>query len=187
MLWFPVACCSSLPFLGNSSSPLFISGSYLETRLSRSKLPLLNASGFSQCPRNGRFAQKRKKIYYHHDVLSMSFNEGRVAGIVVQLVNNISPSWLVTLHTVKPSIFPICMHAAWALLASCLLQLSGKCFGSLTPILIKVSSAALGKWRKQGISWEFFSQGFWVPPVRKHSSIHDSCSDSCDRSSWVMW
>lgn len=131
MLWFPIACCSSLPFLGNSSSPLFISGSYLETRLSRSKLPLLNASGFSQCPRNS-FAQKGKRIYYHHDVLFMSFNEGCVAGIAVQRVNDISPSWLVTLYTVKPSIFPICMHAAWALLASCLLQHSGKCFQSLT-------------------------------------------------------
>ena len=43
------------------------------------------------------FCTEQDEIYCHLDVLSMSFNEGIVAGIVVQLVNNISPSWLVIL------------------------------------------------------------------------------------------
>ena len=43
------------------------------------------------------FFTEQDEIHCHHDVLSISFIEGHVAGIVVQLVNNISPSWLVTL------------------------------------------------------------------------------------------
>ena len=56
--------------------------------------------------RDFMYCTEQEEIHYHHDVLSMSFNEGLVAGNAVQLVNNISLSWLVTM--LKTIHFPQC-------------------------------------------------------------------------------
>lgn len=56
---FWMACCSNLPFLGKSSSHLFISGSYLETRSFQN--PPVQSTWV--CPHNVSCAKNRKSSF----------------------------------------------------------------------------------------------------------------------------
>lgn len=201
---FCIAWCSCLPFFGNSSSRLFISGSYLETRSSSSKkLPLFKASGFSQCPRNGIscFAQNRtRSMTIMMCCLCLSMKDTSLASLFSWLIIFPRPGWWLCL---KPSIFP--SAAACALLASCLPQPSDKYFQSLKPVLMNLASwAASGKWRQDLQNTASLEKNFEYhlseklpsfPDMRvagnvrslgwlAGSSIDDRSSRGCDRSSW---
>ena len=174
---FCIAWCSSLPFLGNSSSLffLFLGHIWKPGQVVPKSYPCSMHLGFPDAHAMGfySFFTEQDEIYYHHDVLSMPFNVyafqwswTTMASLFSWLIIFPCPGWWLCL---KPSIFP--SAASCALLTSCLPQPSEQCFQSLKPVLMNLASlAASGKWlTKNSISWDavFQPQGFWVPPVRK--------------------
>ena len=131
---FCIAWCSSLPFLGNSSSLffLFLGHIWKPGQVVPKSYPCSMHLGFPDAHAMGfySFFTEQDEIYYHHDVLSMPFNVyafqwswTTMASLFSWLIIFPCPGWWLCL---KPSIFP--SAAACTLLTSCLPQPSEQMF-----------------------------------------------------------